>query len=692
MSNAIREKEIRNSLPDIWRPYDHVPTVVAKPNNRPQDMDVQSESQSGKHRPLLMELRRLAEHTPRRLAIVLVPVIGMAFRRAAYRSWRRMLAHWNRWVIRWFTLRGATWRFEAWHSGRTYEYVLHRHTALRPVDQVLLIHRETGILLQHLERDGQEGRVKDGDMVSAMLSAIQDFVRDSFQLSASGRIQTIEVGGMTVFVEQGPLAIIAGTLSGPVLGRVRETFRVALRNVHDQFAHKLSTFNGDVEPFSEAAQLLDPCLSVEALSIDERLCLTSRLLLLLPVITAVALTAHYARNAILWNSYVATLEMEPGITVINSRMGAFGFHIRGLRDPEAIDPEEALLESGLRPETVTAHWEPYHGLSPLLVLAHARRQLDIPDTVQLSYNNGALHIHGSSSSRWLEQARQSVARVAGVRELAVDDLEIIDADTEKAWNTLLERLSVEPGIVVLTHGRRGSKYFITGLRDPIGMDPDLIRGDSGLGPADVESSWTSFVSLEPSLVLTRSKILLSPPETVELTMSDGVLAAEGNAPDAWIRRTRDVSSSIPGILGFNEDNLINDDIAKVEEVASKVSGRGFQFLVGSPALWPGQREALTELVQNLHELNRLARDLGRSYTVFLQGHTNPSGSPDRERMEAEALAQRFREILGNSGPPEADFAVTSMGAERPSRLIAIPNRDPGQNRVVTLRVRFRDSQ
>ena len=48
------------------------------------------------------------------------------------------------------------------------------------VEQVFLIHAETGLLLQHLSADPRASQ--DADQISAMLTAIRDFVRDSFRV------------------------------------------------------------------------------------------------------------------------------------------------------------------------------------------------------------------------------------------------------------------------------------------------------------------------------------------------------------------------------------------------------------------------------------------------------------------------------------------------------------------------------
>ncbi len=65
-----------------------------------------------------------------------------------------------------------------------------KHTMHFRVEHIFLIHRKTGLLLAHSA--APEASAQDPQLVSSMLSAIQDFVRDSFseEAVAAGRIDT----------------------------------------------------------------------------------------------------------------------------------------------------------------------------------------------------------------------------------------------------------------------------------------------------------------------------------------------------------------------------------------------------------------------------------------------------------------------------------------------------------------------
>jgi OOP family OmpA-OmpF porin len=87
------------------------------------------------------------------------------------------------------SFRGLKWRLEALMTGVPFAEVVLRHTLRYRVEQVFLIHRQTGLLLQHVTAESM--LVPGAEMVAAMLSAIRDFVRDSFAEHAGEGLESI---------------------------------------------------------------------------------------------------------------------------------------------------------------------------------------------------------------------------------------------------------------------------------------------------------------------------------------------------------------------------------------------------------------------------------------------------------------------------------------------------------------------
>ena len=63
-------------------------------------------------------------------------------------------------------------------------------------------------------RHRRRREVQDADMVSGMLTAIRDFVGDSFKVSEDEGLEALKVGELSVWIEQGPQAVLAAVMRG----------------------------------------------------------------------------------------------------------------------------------------------------------------------------------------------------------------------------------------------------------------------------------------------------------------------------------------------------------------------------------------------------------------------------------------------------------------------------------------------
>jgi OOP family OmpA-OmpF porin len=125
----------------------------------------------------------------------------------------------------------------------------------------MLVHLETGLLLQHAW--DSEASVRDGDMVAGMLSRICEFVASSFRGDASGSLESMSVGDLTVCVETGPLALLAAVVRGKVPPEFRGGLQDTLLKIHLDLSSELQHFSGDTAPFESSAALLKECLEKE---------------------------------------------------------------------------------------------------------------------------------------------------------------------------------------------------------------------------------------------------------------------------------------------------------------------------------------------------------------------------------------------------------------------------------------------
>jgi|GEM_PF-1363466 len=139
--------------------------------------------------------------------------------------------------------------------------VVRLRTPMFQVEQVFLIHYQTGLLLLHVAADPNTTR--NPDLISGMLIAIQDFVQDSFHISTDERSETIQIGELTVWIEKNQLAVLAVVVRGNPPQTVRTLLQNTLAAICSEHANALVTFTGDVRPFETSRSRLKTCLLIQ---------------------------------------------------------------------------------------------------------------------------------------------------------------------------------------------------------------------------------------------------------------------------------------------------------------------------------------------------------------------------------------------------------------------------------------------
>jgi OOP family OmpA-OmpF porin len=188
----------------------------------------------------------------------LFPVMGPAIRKSIANTLAEMLESLNQTLAIGFSKQGLKWRLEAWRTGKPFAQIVLLRTLLYRVEQVFLIHRETGLLLGHVSAPG--AAVQDASMVSGMLTAIRDFVGDSFGSAGAGGLDEFRVGELDVWVEQGPRAVLAAVIRGTPPRELRTAFEEAIEKVHRDHARDLEEFAGDAAPFARSLGVILVCL------------------------------------------------------------------------------------------------------------------------------------------------------------------------------------------------------------------------------------------------------------------------------------------------------------------------------------------------------------------------------------------------------------------------------------------------
>ncbi len=335
--------------------------------------------------PLLEEALQLSvQSNPRMLADALFPIFGKAIRKAITSELDGMLQALSQTLEQRFSWRSLRWRWEALSTGKPYAEIVVLRSLLYRVEQVFLIHRNTGLLLQHVVASSAgAAETKDPEMVSGMLTAIQDFVRDSVS-GADSNLETVRMGEIEVVLAYGPDAILAGFVRGVAPRKLNRVFQDTLDAIEQKKAEALHTFSGNTSRFDSCRPQLEACLLGQG-GLDERKpgSWGARALLFgVPVLLLLVFAGWWIYSATLqrrFTEFAHRLEGEPGIVLTHSEKRGSKFYVAGLRDPLAANPA-SLLPANLPSNKVEFRWEEYHSLVPRFA---AQRQLtELKDQLQ----------------------------------------------------------------------------------------------------------------------------------------------------------------------------------------------------------------------------------------------------------------------------------------------------------------------
>lgn len=424
---------------------------------------------AGALQPLLEEgLTRAVRERPAVITEAIFPIIGAAINRAMREALSRMMQQTTYALEHAFSLRSWRWRLEARATGKPFSEVVLMHSLVYRVEQVFLIHPESGLLLQHVHADMLHASVEESidqqnaTMVSSMLTAIQDFVRDSFRTDAKAALDTVEVGDVTVWIERGPHAVLASVIRGTAPVALRGVLRDALAQCHRDSLDALKGFSGDPNELHGLRPHLMACLQSQQQTAKGRP--LAALLLLAVVVVALLGGGGYLS----WREWQREqhhqrardyLAQQPGIIVLRAvRQGAHS-QLELLRDPQAKPVDTLLSEAGWQPGQGRVVVRPFFSMEPTLIHGRAAAALRPPAGVQLTLRpDGVLVASGQADEDWISHARLLGPTIAGVTTFVCDVMPL--PHPPQIYDLIMERVHALEAMVF--HFRAGSIELLPG--------------------------------------------------------------------------------------------------------------------------------------------------------------------------------------------------------------------------------------
>ena len=108
----------------------------------------------------------------------------------------------------------------------------------------------------------------DAEVVSGMLSAIQDFITQSFAGTPGGALREVRHGGLDLIMEHGENAYLAVVVSGPRPLGLQQQMKNLLSSFHEKYAGALEKWDGVVDRFAGVEELLQEIVSVRQFGIE----------------------------------------------------------------------------------------------------------------------------------------------------------------------------------------------------------------------------------------------------------------------------------------------------------------------------------------------------------------------------------------------------------------------------------------
>lgn len=377
----------------------------------------------------------------------LFPLMGPSIRKSIAETFRSMLESFSKSVEMAFSWRGLRWRLEAWRSGKSFSEIVLLRTLVYRVEQMFFIHSETGLVLAHAENEGVGAQ--DADMVSAMLTAIQDFVRDCFASGSEGDLESLQMGEFTILIEKSPQAYLACVVRGTPPASFPALLRETLEMMLIEYDEDLSRFSGDAAPFVTALRHLQACMVSRYVGDERKLPLWAKVFPALIIISLVGWFGynHYAqteRNALLERG-LALMSAEPGLMLTEiTRHKSAPWAVTAFKDELAPSPDELLRGHGLDPANFTIRAVPFISYDMAIVSRRVRDDITLPAEVTMRLEkNGSLFFEGRAAMSWILRARDSVRRIPGVREVDFSGVRDPMVEELAALVKFVESVSIE---------------------------------------------------------------------------------------------------------------------------------------------------------------------------------------------------------------------------------------------------------
>jgi OOP family OmpA-OmpF porin len=222
--------------------------------------------------------------------------------------------------------------------------------------------------------------------------------------------------------------------------------------------------------------------------------------------------------------------------------------------------------------------------------------------------------------------------------------------------------------VVTETAERDGGVLVRGLRDPLAADPTQLAQEAGLDLDTVGFSFQPYHAHHPEFILDRARSILSPPPSVQVEFTDGILVATGHSEREWILRARQMAPLLAGVDVYDDSRVREVDAAGAEslrviqQLRGDIVSRVALFEVSSADMVAESQEILAVQARDVAELVRRCRQVSQEVRIHIFGHADPTGSAEFNAALSRDRAEAVRLALVAAGVPSELIVIEGRGA------------------------------
>lgn len=348
------------------------------------------------------------QNNPKTLADALFPVMGAAIRKSIADTFREMIQSLNQTLEKKFSFERILWRIEALFSDKSYAEIILLKGVKYKINSVFLIHKSSGLLIQ--EAYAKDFNFDDADMVSSMLTAVQDFVKDSFadHIQTNDTLDTIKLNDFNVWIENGPLAYLAVVIEGTPQESARELFKTNLEDIHGKYTHVLDDFDGDSDSAIPLLPYLKNCI-ISHQSEEKPINHTKVLVLASVLVLIIGIWSFFSiRDQYRWNGFIDELKAIPSVIILEQGEDSGRYYVKGMKDVLIDNFGQIALKHQIDSTQIDYKWTPYISMDPVYSYQRILKKIVPIHSIRTKLTGDTIFISGKAPDHWISQTKEYI--------------------------------------------------------------------------------------------------------------------------------------------------------------------------------------------------------------------------------------------------------------------------------------------